>query len=333
MATSLPASKALSSPAITLAGHGHLSTPSVDTRFMPPPLSTHTTRAKSSGPSKHLNEDSLGAEDINELSQKLVRTYSLGARANNQYIRDESQALYICSLCYHPLPVSSKPYVLPDGDAPVDSLKSKGGLRIFCKDCWVWVYNLSICWKCGEIVARMEERVGFGWCWWHWGCLGCLICKVCFHEISLYLYKPLLRRQANGLQTPMKPPPWTDDSSGIELFEPPICEFCIRDWELAEVSSELIQHAVERDMDRQKKQAAELESAASDILHSLRKGWSIEQSLNTVEECGPISKKRSRPTETPGTTATESKRHHSARLEDIAAKSVMGSASSYVYVA
>ena len=48
----------------------------------------------------------------------------------------------------------------------------------FCLDCWTHVYNLSICWKCGEMVFRSEERIGLGWCWWHWGCVSCLSCWV-----------------------------------------------------------------------------------------------------------------------------------------------------------
>ena len=52
--------------------------------------------------------------------------------------------------------------------------------RHFCRRCWIRIYDLSLCWTCGEVVHRGEERVGFGWCWWHWGCVGCLFCRVCF---------------------------------------------------------------------------------------------------------------------------------------------------------
>ena len=52
--------------------------------------------------------------------------------------------------------------------------------NLFCRACWIRIYDLSICWSCGEVVRRGEERVGYGWCWWHWGCVGCLFCRVCF---------------------------------------------------------------------------------------------------------------------------------------------------------
>ena len=50
--------------------------------------------------------------------------------------------------------------------------------NVFCRGCWIRIYDLSICWSCGVVVGRGEEKVGYGWCWWHWGCLGCLFCRV-----------------------------------------------------------------------------------------------------------------------------------------------------------
>jgi hypothetical protein len=38
------------------------------------------------------------------------------------------------------------------------------------------VLDLSICWVCGEMVARGEEVVSLGWCFWHRACFGCLLC-------------------------------------------------------------------------------------------------------------------------------------------------------------
>jgi hypothetical protein len=44
-----------------------------------------------------------------------------------------------------------------------------------CYQCWRAVLDLSICWVCGEIIARGDEVVSLGWCFWHWGCFGCLV--------------------------------------------------------------------------------------------------------------------------------------------------------------
>lgn len=51
-------------------------------------------------------------------------------------------------------------------------------LRPVCRECWRWMWNVSICWSCGEVVYRKTDAVGFGWCWWHWGCFSCLVCSV-----------------------------------------------------------------------------------------------------------------------------------------------------------
>ena len=87
----------------------------------------------------------------------------------------EKEPLYNCSLCHFPLSPDSKPRYLPrtHNPFPTDDVN-----RIYCEDCWIWIYSIAICWTCGEIVGREEEKVGFGWCWWHWGCLSCLVCRV-----------------------------------------------------------------------------------------------------------------------------------------------------------
>ena len=102
----------------------------------------------------------------------------------------------LCTLCHRRIkgPEYSFPSVAPAALAAIKlSLspikkgeKSKRDDRHFCHKCWVRIYDLSLCWTCGEVVHRGEERVGFGWCWWHWGCLGCLFCRVrCFfHSLS-----------------------------------------------------------------------------------------------------------------------------------------------------
>ena len=84
---------------------------------------------------------------------------------------------YRCTLCYHPLLLDSKPRTIGPHIGPLSPLEERCG-RIICKACWRWIYSLAICWTCGEIVGRKEERVGFGWCWWHWGCLACVLCRV-----------------------------------------------------------------------------------------------------------------------------------------------------------
>lgn len=50
--------------------------------------------------------------------------------------------------------------------------------RVVCRECWRWMWNISICWSCGEVVFRKTDAVGFGWCWWHWSCFSCLVCSV-----------------------------------------------------------------------------------------------------------------------------------------------------------
>lgn len=102
-----------------------------------------------------------------------------------------------CALCHERIPDNLKPCTFPStAPAALAALKphlicsddasyyytsssySSGPKVFFCHTCWVWIYNLSICWTCGEIVAREEEKVSYGWCWWHWACVSCLICRV-----------------------------------------------------------------------------------------------------------------------------------------------------------
>ncbi len=54
-------------------------------------------------------------------------------------------------------------------------------LRAVCRECWRWMWSVSICWSCGEVVFRKTDAIGFGWCWWHWGCFSCLVCSVSAH--------------------------------------------------------------------------------------------------------------------------------------------------------
>lgn len=91
-----------------------------------------------------------------------------------------------CALCHEQIPDNVKPCTFPS-TAPaalaalnpyLGSEAYSSGPKAFCHTCWVWIYNLSICWTCGETVSREEEKVSYGWCWWHWACVSCLICRV-----------------------------------------------------------------------------------------------------------------------------------------------------------
>ena len=147
-------------------------------------------RAETPNSKRALSQVPLGKEFK---SQRLVR-YDRCEQYRRSIIRDSSYdtkagglergiVLYTCSLCHFLLPRNSEPYCIPVINR--DYLRDGDSNRIFCKDCWIWIYNLAICWACGEIVGRDEERIGFGWCWWHWGCLNCMSCRV--REFSAYL--------------------------------------------------------------------------------------------------------------------------------------------------
>jgi len=178
MANSPPLSKSLSSPAISPGRQVPLSTPSVEISLIPSPLSPGTVREQSKPNDDQTKNPKFRVRNPKDFSHNIVRSRSLGVRSAHRAKGNRTDAFYKCTLCYGTLRSSSKVFTLPDTHIDADSRKGKGNGRIFCKECWIWIYDLSICWTCGEIVGRMEERVGFGWCWWHWGCMGCLICKV-----------------------------------------------------------------------------------------------------------------------------------------------------------
>jgi hypothetical protein len=87
----------------------------------------------------------------------------------------------LCSLCNRHV-TNRREHSNLGGLAP-DASVGLGIGRVFCEPCFKWIYDLSICWNCGEVVARGQERISFGWCWWHWSCLGCLICKVSIYGV------------------------------------------------------------------------------------------------------------------------------------------------------
>ena len=112
------------------------------------------------------------------------RSHSLPIKYPFQELGKEQEPLYNCSLCRVIIPMNSNPYSFPSTHILAhfgrdsDNARPEGTGRVFCEACWIWIYDLAICWTCGEVVGRREGRVGFGWCWWHWGCIGCLVCKV-----------------------------------------------------------------------------------------------------------------------------------------------------------
>lgn len=99
-----------------------------------------------------------------------------------------------CALCQNSIPNSVKPCTFPS-TAPaalaalnphLGSEAYSSGPKVFCHKCWVWIHNLSICWTCGETVARGEEKVSYGWCWWHWACVSCMICRVGTYSLLIF---------------------------------------------------------------------------------------------------------------------------------------------------
>lgn len=116
-------------------------------------------------------------------------------------VQENFSEMCMCALCHERIPDNVKPYTFPStapaaltsaaltvphlGSGSSDEAYSysssepnKAKAFFFCHTCWVWIHNLSICWTCGETVAREEEKVSYGWCWWHWACVSCLICRV-----------------------------------------------------------------------------------------------------------------------------------------------------------
>ena len=179
----------------------------IETNLIPPPLVTSNSRAKLTTLPEGTAAANVPTQDVPPLFVKRTRkTVSPPVEDfSDADSEEEEKALYKCTLCQGYLPVDSKPYTLPatpintlskpsspqgpssSSSTSAGSRNSDGSGRVFCRDCYVWIYDLGICWTCGEIVGRSEERVGFGWCWWHWGCYGCLICRVSASKIQLYV--------------------------------------------------------------------------------------------------------------------------------------------------
>ena len=52
--------------------------------------------------------------------------------------------------------------------------------RLACQNCWKLLWNLAVCWSCGDMIVRTEDEevVSLEWCFWHRSCFGCLFCRV-----------------------------------------------------------------------------------------------------------------------------------------------------------
>lgn len=203
--------------------HRHLSVPTlkrtntpIEINLIPPPLSTRNSRAQLTPLAEGTAADVLIQHPVPLLITKTRKAISPPVQdLSDAESEEEEKALYKCTLCHDYLPLDSKPYTLPatlvnslsksstlresaaSASNAADSRKSNGSGRVFCRDCYVWIYDLGICWTCGEVVGRSEERVGFGWCWWHWGCYGCLICRVSPSEIRTYIMREKMLKRTS----------------------------------------------------------------------------------------------------------------------------------------
>lgn len=179
----------------------------IEIDLIPPPLSTRNSRPQLAP----LCESTIADSSMQGLPSIIVKRTRKVVSPPVQAVSDpdseeEEKALYRCTLCQGYLPLDSKPYTLPatlvntlsqpsslqrpsDSSNSTASRISNGSGRVFCRECYIWIYDLGICWTCGEIVGRSEERVGFGWCWWHWGCYGCLLCRVSTLKTRIYVLR------------------------------------------------------------------------------------------------------------------------------------------------
>ena len=68
----------------------------------------------------------------------------------------------------------------------------------------------------------------------------------------------------------MKPPPWTEDRDGFDLHDPPICDHCVIDWEVAEDVANRDKTPQDTSTEKRRDQAEDLGSSASEILRQMR---------------------------------------------------------------
>ncbi|MCJ1432180.1 hypothetical protein MMC27_001536 [Xylographa pallens] len=228
MAPLLTASKAHSSPSLTLIHYETSPNLSNDARLIPRPLSTRASRANLSSNKLQLGKYVPHAISPKEYSQNVVHSYSLDLRPKTEPLQEEREAFYTCTLCFYPLPLKTKPY------------------------------------------------------------------------------------------TPLKPPPWTEDRTGIELVAPPICDHCVDDWEIAEDTASSSKNP--RPKEKLRVRTEDLNHASSDLLHEMRKAGHVDCHTSTLKRESTTSRKRSRPEDTFLPEIDLSKRQKNPRLTDVSEK-------------
>ncbi|MCJ1400985.1 hypothetical protein MMC11_004196 [Xylographa trunciseda] len=125
--------------------------------------------------------------------------------------------------------------------------------------------------------------------------------------------------------TPLKPPQWTEDRSGIELVTPPICDHCVDDWEIAEnaaSSSKNLRPGAQMNL---RIRTEDLNSASSDILHQMRRAGDVDCHTSKSRHASTISKKRSRPEDKFLSEINLPKRQKNPRLADISERGMSSS--------
>ena len=78
------------------------------------------------------------------------------------------------------------------------------------------------------------------------------------------------------MQTPMKPPPWTEDRDGFDLHDPPICNHCVIDWEVAEDLANRDKTPQDTSTEKWRDQAEDLGSSALEILRQVRRAAEMD---------------------------------------------------------
>ena len=74
----------------------------------------------------------------------------------------------------------------------------------------------------------------------------------------------------------MKPPPWTEDGAGFDLHDPPICDHCVIDWEVAEDLAKCDKTPQDTSSEKWRDQAEDSELSASEILHQMRRAVDMD---------------------------------------------------------
>lgn len=120
-------------------------------------------------PGRSLSSPDVSVSSFHSISSTLAALPPLlppsQSQRRHEPTRQKLPHTFICTVCW------------TEQESPPYAFGLEG--RIVCANCWRWIHNISICWRCGEVVFRKTDAVSFGWCWWHWNCFSCLICAVC----------------------------------------------------------------------------------------------------------------------------------------------------------